>query len=337
MANLKLHFGKLLKKYIKDSGLRQFDIAETLNLSPSAVSQMLSGRMTPNLKQLDAILERLSLDRASSAELRDCLSRIRSGDENLRSPLNEFIKSNRVAKGLSVEQLANMTGIPEENLVMLENRLNVQPTPYEAVRLAAIFNCSISELCQVDVLEKTPVVYTPEQGSFRRQVHIMREPAAVYQAGKSSSVKTPVIQLEDLKHFSVESDSLMDFAWRHMRNVESDHAAGLVVVTAPGAEFGWSELYNVKLLIGESPQWIPGMTVLGYCDNELILARATAEKMSVVAMGDEKVCKCQFYWLVNSFSIESELFEQSRGNKKNQRNAAVMRARRDDNVDGDEQ
>ncbi len=57
------------------------DIAAALGISASAVSQMLSGRMTPNLKQLDVITRTLALERSECAELRDFLMRIRSGDE----------------------------------------------------------------------------------------------------------------------------------------------------------------------------------------------------------------------------------------------------------------
>ena len=330
MTNLKQHFGSLLKKHLKEAHIRQCDIAKALELSPSAVSQMLSGRMTPNLKQLDIILERLSLDRASSAELRDCLSRIRSGDENLRSPLNEFIKSNRMSRGLSFEQLSHMTGIPEENLAMFENCLNVQPTPYEAVRLAAIFRCNISEFWQVAPGTDTPeVTYTPPANSPRK-VHVMREPGAVYRSNGDSAVKTPVVRLEDLKNFDPSSDKLLEFAWRHVRTVENNQTAGLVAVTAPGSEFGWSELYEVKLIIAETKQWIPGMTVLCCCGDELLLARANSDESSVVPMGDDEACKCQWYCLVNSFSFASELFEnaqQRRIDKKNQRSAVVMRKR----------
>ena len=148
-TNLKLYFCDLLKKHIKSRKARQTDIAAVLGISGSAVSQMLSGNIMLKLQQLDAIMEYLQLDRTSAAELRDCLARIRSGDQDLRSPLNDFIKNSRIRCGFTLEKLSQVSGIPVENLKMLENKINVQPTPYEAVRLAAIFNCNVSELWQV--------------------------------------------------------------------------------------------------------------------------------------------------------------------------------------------
>ena len=72
------------------------------------------------------------------------------------------------------------------------------------------------------------------------------------------------------------------------------------------------------------------MTVLCCCGDELLLARANSDESSVVPMGDDEACNCQWYWLVNSFSFASELFEnaqQRRIDKKNQRSAVVMRKR----------
>ena len=112
LSSLKQHFCDTLKKHIKASKVRKLELAEVLELSPSAVSQMLSGRINPNLKQFDAMCQLLSLDRKECADLRDCLLRIRSGDDELRSPLNDFIKSSRTKHGLTIDQFAYMTGIP---------------------------------------------------------------------------------------------------------------------------------------------------------------------------------------------------------------------------------
>ena len=319
ISNLKQHFGKLLKEHIKNAQVRQLDLAEALDLSPSAVSQIISGRMSPNLKQLDIIMQLLALDRSACAELRDCLTRIRSGDEELRSPLNDFIKSARTKQGLTLEQLALMSGIPEENLQMLESCVNVQPTPYEAVRLAAIFNCNVGELWQV----------IPDRTYERNDIAVLRERSSTtYQPGDPSAIKTPVVKFSDLKNYDRHNDSLLDFAWRHMVEYRTGGQAGIVGIKAPGVEFGWSDLYEVELEVAETSQWMPGMTVLCSLDGELVLARACSEYRQVAVVGEDEELFCQWYWLVNAFKFNSDLWSainQQRSSRKTVRNAAVLR------------
>ena len=327
VSKLKKHFGGLLKKYTKDAKKRQLDIAAALELSPSAVSQMYSGRMIPNLKQLDTIMQILALDRNCCSELRDCLARIRSGDAYLRSPLNDFIKSERTKKGLTIDQLAMMSGIPKENLEMLETHLNTQPTPHEAVRLAAIFNCSVSELWQV-VPEQSASVNSLGSGKSG-QVMVMRENPGNYRDdSEPHPVKIPQINYMDLLKFNSQYDTLLDFAWRHMAGVDDGNAIGLVQVKAPGREFGWSGAYDVKLEIAETKQWLEDMTVLGIVDGDLVLGRATGKKNEIIALADGEKLSCQWGWLVNSFCFCSDIFEKSSDNGNSRRfknNSAIAR------------
>ena len=305
VSNLKKHFCDLLKKHIKANKARQLDIAELLGVSGSAVSQMLSGMITLKLQQLDLIMQYLKLDRNAAAELRDCLARIRSGDKELRSPLNDFIKSSRTHCGLSLEKLSQMSGIPLENLDMLENKLNVQPTPFEAVRLAAIFNCNISELWQV-----VPVV-PPEQENPEKtegEGKILRDENVPYRGIGKTTIKLPIIKIEELLKFDPHYDKLIDFAWRHMSGVKNGERVGLVIVTASGTEFGWSELYDVRIEIAEIKQWLPGMMVLGCMEGKLFLARSMQEPWQVAVQGKDKQITCNLCWMVNSLDFVSELF-----------------------------
>jgi len=304
VSNLKRYFCSLLKRHIKENNVRQLDIAELLGISGSAVSQMLSGMITPKLHQLDMIMEHLKLDRNTAAELRECLARIRSGDQELRSPLNDFIKSSRTRCGLTLEKLSQMSGIPEENLQMLENKVNVQPTPHEAVRLAAIFNCNVSELWQV-------VPEPPKPASCNAQTangHIFRDQGTPFQPCGKVTIKLPIVKLEDMLNFNPMYDHLIDFAWRHMIGVENGEKVGLVIVTAPGTEFGWSELYDVRIEIAEVKQWLPGMTVLCNINGELFLARALDNPWQVMIQGMDEPCECNTCWMVNALGFISDLF-----------------------------
>lgn len=308
LSDLKVHFGKLLKQYIRQSKVRQLDVAQALDLSPSAVSQMLSGRIIPHLKQLDTITQLLQLERPVCAELRDCLMRIRSGDEHLRSPLNDFIRSSRTRCGLSLKQLSAMTGIPEENLEMLETKLNVQPTPHEAVRLAAIFGCSVNELWQMQPEAQGENVYNSNDSSPRPAV-VLREDRIPYSPSKNASVKVPVIRFEDLDNFNGCYDRLIDFAWRHMAEVCSGRKPGLVMIKAAGSDFNWSNLYEVCLTVAEAPQWMEGMTVLCYDGEKWRMGKAEKKYLKVRSLTGREVFQCGVFWLVKSLSFNSDLYE----------------------------
>lgn len=286
------------------------DIADALGISASAVSQMLSGRMTPNMKQLDVITRTLALDRTACAELRDFLMRIRSGDEQLRSPLNEFIKSSRIRCGLSMEQLSQVSGIKLENLMMLENKLNVQPTPNEAVRLAAIFDCNLSELWQ-SVPETPPAApAAPERALYLRDGN---EP---YQAENGRFIKIPVICLDDLKKFNAKFDTLVDFAWRHMVEYKSNFPVGLVLVKAQGEDFNGPPVYRIMLEIAEISEWIPGMGVLCMIDDKMVMAQAAEQKGYVTLKEGGKAEKCDICFLLNAMTWESDIFAVTAADKK---------------------
>ena len=65
---LKIRFGKLLKDCLKNTDYRQNDLAARLQVTGSAVSQMMHGKIVPNQQQLDAICA--LAQRGGSAERR---------------------------------------------------------------------------------------------------------------------------------------------------------------------------------------------------------------------------------------------------------------------------
>ena len=306
VTDLKAQFCKQLKKYIKNAGVKQCELASALKMSASAVSQMLSGLIVPNVKQLDIIMEKIALDRVTCAVLRDYLIRIRSGEEDLRSPLNDFIRDSRIKAGLSIEELSEQSGIPVEDLNNLENMLAMQPMPSEAARLAAVFNCDISELWQ-DVPELNMTQPYPNGGTSQYSQNVLHENTNRY-AANSRKNRVPIVDFAALKFYRNQVDRFVDFAWRHMTGVEDGERVGLVVVIAPGTEFGWSDLYDVRIEIAEVKQWLPGMTVLCNIDGELYLARALDEPWQVLIQGMEEPSCCELCWMVNSLNFLSELF-----------------------------
>ena len=308
-SDLKKHFAILLKGYVKRSKLRQLEVARRLDISASAVSQMLSGRVMPNLKQLDEITRMLALSRFECAELRDCLARIRSGDEGLRSPLNDFIRSSRIRSGLSLEQLSEKTGIPPEHLEMLENKLNIQPSPYEAVRLAAVFECNINDLCQI-----SPGLSMPDENrgvpeKKRRGITVLRDEGVVSSPEEKSGIKIPVINWADLGRLDNSSERLVDFAWRHLTAYKAGGSqGGIVCVKCSGSHLGWSDLYDVNVYITESSRWIPGANVIYRYNGSIASGKASTQKMFVEHRETAKFVKCDVYWLVCEMECISEIF-----------------------------
>ena len=64
-------------------------------------------------------------------------------DEN--SKIIERIKSLRIAKGMSMEEVSKLSGIPEETLSSFENHL-VSPPLGNIVSLAKVFEVSVGEI-----------------------------------------------------------------------------------------------------------------------------------------------------------------------------------------------
>ena len=308
-SDLKKHFSTLLKGYVKRSQVRQLEIAKQLDISASAVSQMLSGRVVPNLKQLEEITLMLTLSRFECAELRDCLARIRSGDEGLRSPLNDFIRSSRIRSGLSLGQLSEMTGIPAEHLEMLENKLNVQPSPYEAVRLAAVFECNINDLCQISPGLSLPAGNREKMEKKRQGVAFLYDDGGGGCTDEKSDIKVPVINWADLGNLDNNRERLVDFAWRHLIAYKSGgDQGGIVCVKCAGCHLGWSDLYDVNVYITESSCWIPGANVIYRYNGKIAYGKASTPKMFVECRETAETVPCEAYWLVCGIECVSEIF-----------------------------
>lgn len=148
VTSLKTKFGKLIKDYLRNADIRQKDLAVRLDVSAAAVSQMIHGKIVPNQKQLDLICEMLSLDRARAFELNSMLSRIRTGAENMLSPFNQLVFALRCQRGLSLRQLANLSGVPASHLKVFETCFEAVPTLDEAEKIAPILGCTSAALLQ---------------------------------------------------------------------------------------------------------------------------------------------------------------------------------------------
>lgn len=289
ITELKIKLGALIRAHLKQSKLRQLDFAHALNVSASAVSQMLSGRMVPSLPQLDVIAQKLALDRNQTAELRDCLARIRTGEATIRSPLNDFLKSARIRRGLSIGQLSKLTGIPASDITTLETRVGVQPSPTEAVRLAAVLECEIGELWQS--LPPVPVY----GGAVE-----LREPSA-YRAEPVN--KVPVVGFGSLPAFDPAYDTPQEFAWRHLLEVRSVADGGLLLVRADGRELGWPERYELELMIAPDLSPDKGTAVLAAAARGVVIGEMNADGSAVRLLNGETVTGWRWCWVVEGLTM----------------------------------
>ena len=265
ITELKKKLGALIRAHLKQSRLRQLDIAAALELSPSAISQMLSGRMVPSLAQLDMMCEKMALNRRQSAELRDCLARIRTGESDISSPLNDFLKSARIRRGLSLRQLSDMTGIPAVDLKMLETRVGVRPNPSEAVRLSAVLDCDLAELWS-----SAPPPAAPEfshDGELREGVPYLAR----------TEKNAPVVRLESLGYFEPTQESAMIFAWRHLVEIRSIAENDRIVVRVPGAFLGWPAGYEFDLLVDPAMPPRGGVAALAAIAGRVMLGKVLSD------------------------------------------------------------
>ena len=148
-APLKLKLGKLIKSGLQAAGLRQLDLAQHLQVSTSAVSQMLNGKTAPAAVHLDKIFQLLNCSRNQVFIMRDLLARIRSGMHELHSPVNEFIRGARKERGLSMARLASLSEIPVAELRVLETCSTVVPSNEQIMTLAEILEFEDDDIQQL--------------------------------------------------------------------------------------------------------------------------------------------------------------------------------------------
>ena len=212
---LKLKLGKLIKSGLQAAGLRQLDLAQHLQISTSAVSQMLNGKTAPAASHLDKIFQLLNCSRNQVFIMRDLLARIRSGMHELRSPVNEFIRNARKEQGLSMAKLAEMSDIPVAELRILETCSTVVPSQEQLASLAGILNFDDSEIQQL--VNDLPLYGSDSMGED------VQEQSAAYGNAAKMPAQIPVISIENMLKFNPALEDIKNFVWRNYDQVLSTH------------------------------------------------------------------------------------------------------------------
>lgn len=237
---LKSMFGEKLRNLLIASPLRQRDIAEALDVSNSAVSQMLSGKIVPQHEQLGVICEKLHLDRDQVTELTAMLARIRNGERVLRSQFNQLLFSARCERGLELPKLANLTGVSASRLQVLETCFGAIPTLEEINKLAPVLSCSPE-----DMLISAGLARPKVSGSA---VSV----GEVSQDFKTPKRMLPLLQLDQLKDLKSSGESLFGFAARvalRQTGRGVDLSVPAIAVTGEAKELQLGSCGEVTLLI----------------------------------------------------------------------------------------
>ena len=132
-----------LRDHLRQKCLRQTKLAGALHVTPSAVSQILSGKIVPTQGVFDRIAEILALPCDETARLQSMLLGIRSGMHGMPSPLNRRIFTLRCESGCSLAEIERLCRIPAERMKRLENDSSAVPTAAERETLANLFGAAI--------------------------------------------------------------------------------------------------------------------------------------------------------------------------------------------------
>ncbi len=234
LTPLKTKLGEVLRGYVVRSGRRQLEFAAALNVTSSAVSQMLSGRITPSYEQLVTFSTLMALSKDEFLEVVTMANLINSGTHTLRSNFNQFFTLARCERGVDTQRLAYLTGISVSRLDLLEKSHVATPTFEEIRQLAPVLGCSEVDMLVAAGLYTPGAVAAADSGAPRAA-----EAATPYVgADEAAGGAYPVVDFPHLDGYRA-SESILAFATRNATTRIGhgfDFSVPVVVVRATGRE-----------------------------------------------------------------------------------------------------
>lgn len=227
---LRLKLAEMLRHELVRTRVRQNAVADQLGVSPSAVSQLLQGKITPSMVQLNAICELLGLSKHASFELRCLLSKIRCGATSEVSPLGELLARYRQERGLSVADVAHATGLPEEMVVLMETTPDVRPDIADVKKIAAVISCPEDELASAIGVEWR----LHDNGDSGLRTTAFREPAAAYTPQRGTTPSYSPYQNSMAVPVHTFLPTVMKFRdfWRMLTSVNRDVYGNMIAEIA---------------------------------------------------------------------------------------------------------
>jgi len=124
-----------------DAGLSQQELAEVVGTTQSVISRLEDADYEGHSLSM---LNRIA--RALNQKLAVVMTRKDTGSENLRFSFQLLVRNLRKSKGLTVEQLAEKTGIEKGELLAMERAEAYRPTRLTLHRIAQFYAISTSRL-----------------------------------------------------------------------------------------------------------------------------------------------------------------------------------------------
>lgn len=281
-APLKLKLGKLIKSSLRAACLKQTDLAQHLQISASAVSQMLNGNTAPTAIHLNEIFKLLDCHSNQVFMMRDLLSRIRSGMHELHSPVNDFIRDSRKARELSMIKLANLSKIPINELQNLETCSTVIPSNDQILQLSKVLKFKESDMQQL--IDDLPLCNSDCYGN---NIHEQR---ANHGNIDNLSTQIPVISIENMLKFNSVLEDIKNFVWINYDKVifaqnldDSIDHNNIFAIVAPGNDFTPNLPGLVRLIVSmaDFPETNDNVIAKSKNSNKLQLKRFIIEKDNV--------------------------------------------------------
>lgn len=203
---LKMRFASLMRKYTKRNKVRQVHLANMLDVTPSAISQMFDCNIAMGLSQLSLIARALKINDDELFELQALLNKIRNGDVTVRSPFNKLMKKLRRSNHYSIAQLSALTGIGRVVLKAYEDNFAVTIRPQDAEILANLYKCEVS-----DLIKNAIIANDDENGETYDNPNVEYTSVAEAQKGYKQEIQVPILNIDELTVFSTNA-GLVNFA-----------------------------------------------------------------------------------------------------------------------------
>ncbi len=196
----RIELGEMIKAKMSNCRLRQIDLAKFLDVTPAAISQMLNGKLTPNLSQLSTLAEKMKCSREEYSEWQHLVAAVKSGGHLKLSNLNYELREARRKLNISISELARQTDISPVNIKLFETNPLHLPHKDELIRLGKALHLDTDKWSTKPTNYKEPEIGPREESA---------EQPGNYHAG---SVMIPCLDIRMLKKFQRSLGAASNFA-----------------------------------------------------------------------------------------------------------------------------
>ena len=143
--SLKQQFLRALDAMLRAGGVPRKEVVRQMEVSQSALSQILRGTILPTQQRLDRLFELLHPPVEEAEKLQDMLLWLRAGFTHYPSDFNRKLFFARCHRGMSIEALSAASDIPVNRLRRLERTAYAEPEPEEVLMLSYVLGYPLSD------------------------------------------------------------------------------------------------------------------------------------------------------------------------------------------------